>query len=487
MALPHLTLRLKLTLWFLGIFAVVYVGVALGAWLVLEDAADREMNQYLQSAAIGAAEQLRRAGFVPPNDLAPFQPIDRQFVILALRDPSGAVVASSPNVDAAALPPIDSGERDDDIVLHELDGGQSQSLLGRAMESRAVTLRFNLPDQGVHYLDVARTASVDSVGRGLLLWIVCAGAAAALVASSMVAWLVAGRAVEPLRQVAAAAREVDPAHMETRVRLQSTDPEVERLQSELNDALERLERGYRAQQQFISNVAHDLKTPIAVMLTEAQVYRTDATSSDEAEAYRRSVIEEMRRLSGLVEGFLVLTRTDQSEALARRAPVELNDVVLESVRHCEPEASQFEVKLQVRLPEPDHAGAAPEVFGDADLLCTMLDNLVQNAIRHSPARAQVELSLEVSDGLGVLRVRDFGPGVAPQDIDRIFDRFVRASSERSRSGGTGLGLAIARSVAQSHGGMISVANCPDGGCRFTVTLPLYRPPQPDGTSGDREV
>ncbi|MHC4970493.1 MAG: sensor histidine kinase [Planctomycetota bacterium] len=262
-----------------------------------------------------------------------------------------------------------------------------------------------------------------------------------------------------------------PAAPETRVGIERQEHEITRLQTELNKALGRLEEGYRAQERFISNVAHDLQTPIAVMFTQSQVLSPEASSITEYEEYRRSIEEEMRRLGGLVEGFLTLAQSDQGNALARREPVRVSDIVVESVEHCDPEARLNEVRLVPNIVLADDQ-TDPVLTGDPELLCTMLDNVVRNAIRFSPAHQTVEIKAVCEDREAILTVHDRGPGIPDEYLGKIFNRFVQAPVNAVRPKGTGLGLAIARSVAELHDGRIAARNAPEGGCAFEIRLPL---------------
>jgi two-component system OmpR family sensor kinase len=268
----------------------------------------------------------------------------------------------------------------------------------------------------------------------------------------------------------------------------TTDDEIARLQEELNSALERLEAGFRAQDEFISNVSHELRTPIAVLLTESQVIKLSTQDQARWRAFADQVEEQMQHLGGIVESFLTLTRAGLDQQRLREL-VRINDVVLDSVQSCRAYAARHGVPLVPRLVESEDGEA--QVHGDPELLRTMLDNLVRNAVAHSPEGGAVEIEAVAEDGHLVLRVRDHGPGIPPEYLERVFERFVqvpagkRAAREgRERRAGTGLGLAIASNVAQLHMGTIRAANNPDGGCTFTVALPLAAPTEADPAPAD---
>lgn len=466
------TLRLKLTLWILVIFTVVFFVLLVVTWNLHRRAGREVLDGRLHSLAEGVADALRDA---EPRLLAvgldSFQPVDRTFTILAVCDESGDVLAARRSLEHEALPPLPQGNVAPQVRFVSLEAAQAQRLLGRSIQTRLVTYRYRLPDGRARFLHLVSTADHGLEERAFLYDVLLIGAVGAVIASVIASWVVAGWAVAPLKQLGEAARQIKPERVETRIDVESSDPEVRRLQSELNEALSRLEEGYRAQERFISNVAHDLKTPIAVMLTESQVLRPASASLEEIEAYRDSVVGEMQRLGGLVESFLTLARADQGDVLARMTEVAINDVIVEAGAECDPDAAQQEVRLVINL-DPAAVDVGAMLRGDPDLLRTMLVNLIRNALRYSPAGAAVDVSSLLSDGKIRICVRDRGPGIPDEYLSRIFERFVQVPGGQARAGSMGLGLAIAESVAMLHDGTIGVHNCEDLGCEFTVELPI---------------
>ncbi|MCC6907542.1 MAG: HAMP domain-containing histidine kinase [Phycisphaerales bacterium] len=466
------TLRLKLTLWFLVIFAVVFLALLAAVWQMHRRTGREAIETHLEGLAEGVAGDLRdadaRLGAV---GLVPFQPVDRTFAILAVRDGSGGVIASRWRVDTEVLPALDAPANTRRIAFHRLSGERASRLLGRPLETVMITYRYRTPAGEVRYLDLANLTDLGAAESAFLYDVLLVGALGALLAAAVASWVIAGRAVTPLRQIGEAAKRLDPDHVQDRIAVESPDPEVERLQTELNEALSRIEEGYRAQERFISNVAHDLKTPISVMLAESQVWKPRTASREEINDYRESMIDEMQRLGGMVEGFLTLARADQGEALARMTDVALNDLVVEAVSECDIEAARQHVRLLTRLEANESRGEDAVVRGDPDLLRTMLVNLLRNAVRHSPAGESVRIATSHANGRTRISVQDAGPGVPEEFRHRIFDRFVQVPGNDGSAGGMGLGLAIAMSVARMHGGGIEVHNCRPHGCVFVVDLP----------------
>ena len=463
-----LPLRLELTLWFVTLFATIYLGLIAVVWAIGRNSQDRLLDEALNTVARGVGGLLVDIeGDFSDLDLGPYQPIDREFSLLAVRDGNGVVVASDLRVDTGALPPLPPPDQESAIT--PVNGQVARSLVGRAISTRVVTYRVVSRDGTVHYIDLARATEFGRRQRQLFSDVLFVAGLGGLLSCGAAAWFLVGRATTPFERLAEIARRVGP-ESETRFQSGSGGREIERLQTELNDALGRLEEGYRVRQRFLANVAHDLKTPISVMLTQSQVLQPDGASLDEFRQYRQSMIEELRRLRGIIEGILALSRASQGEALLRRTQFPINTLLAQSALRCKAQADGARVRLKVDMLDEDKSS---ELFGDLDLLCTMLDNLIRNAVRFSPARETVHIDADVDSGRARITVRDHGPGIPEEFLDRIFERFMQVPDENGKiKGGTGLGLAIARTVVEAHGGTIEARNRRRGGCAFTVTLPL---------------
>lgn len=289
-------------------------------------------------------------------------------------------------------------------------------------------------------------------------------------ASAVSGWYIAGIAIEPLRRLRNVASQLGPESINKQLHVDSRSVEVSQLTVELDAARERIRQAFAAQERFLSNISHEIKTPIATLLIEAQTIDKQGLSKSGL-MFVRTAEEEMRKLGKLVESFLTLTRIQDGKGLARMDRVMVNDIVLESVSHCTAQAKIHSVSLHPTLIEDDEYVDAV-VSGDPDLLRTMVDNLVRNAIRFTPRDGRVVIAARVEDGKVKVAVEDEGPGLPPEMLTRIFDRFVQAPEEARKGRGHGLGLAIAQGVAELHGGMIRVENRSEVGARFTIELPL---------------
>lgn len=479
-----LPLRVKLTLWALAVFLGVHLAVS-GGWLAwtrhsAEAALERELEDAARKAVSTILREPQAANDLDAlaSSLASAQLLRRYAVIL--RGERGELVSTSS---------LDPGLQSIEVPAPEL---------ARAEEYHFDSLEVVGDDGQVAVLRVVNVMVPDELGRKLrlqlaartpwpetlgetLLDLVGTSTFFGLFAAGTMAWFLAGRAVAPIQRMARAARAVRPEAITTRLDVDPGNAELVSLQRELNAALARLEEGYRQQGMFISNVSHELKTPIAVLLSQAQVLKQEAREPAELERFVSTVEEEMRTLGRLVESFLVLARASHGEELVRRERSALTDVVVEAAERCAPLARSSGVPLVTKLSLDGGAESVPEIEGDPELLRTMIENLLRNAIRFSPRGASVDLALRCGEREARVIVRDRGPGVAPEWIGRVFEPFVQAPQTNGRGRGSGLGLAIARSVAKSHGGTIDVRNEPDGGACFEIRLPLATA-LPDGAA-----
>jgi signal transduction histidine kinase len=232
--------------------------------------------------------------------------------------------------------------------------------------------------------------------------------------------------------------------------------------------MSRIQDGFVAKERFLTNVSHEIKTPIAVLLIEAQTVNREDCSAD-VRRFMDTVEEEMTRLGKLVESFLTLTRLQSGRGPAMLKRYCVNDLVTDAISSCNTMARQHQVSLQpVLLADEETVDAA--VVGDPDLLRTLVENLIRNSIRFSSAGEPVEVIGEVAGDHVHVRVRDTGPGIPPDRLGTIFDRFAQAHNTERQGRGHGLGLAIAKGIAELHGGTVEAHNRPERGCEFIVRL-----------------
>ncbi|MDO8475532.1 MAG: ATP-binding protein [Candidatus Rokubacteria bacterium] len=278
--------------------------------------------------------------------------------------------------------------------------------------------------------------------------------------------VLAGRALRPVREMSSAARQITAEDLHRRLARRGADDEIDHLADTLNTMLAGLEAAFAQAKRFSADAAHELRTPLTALKGEMEVALRAARSPEEYRRVLHSGLEEVEHLICLVEDLLLFSRS--AAALGPPpARVELEPLVLEALEAGARRAQGTGVTVRADALEP------AAVLGDAGALRRALGNLVDNAVKYTPAGGKVELSLLAGEGQARIVVRDTGIGIDPVDAARIFDPFVRLDAARSRdAGGAGLGLALVRAIVDAHGGVIAVDSAPGAGSRFTISLPL---------------
>ena len=313
------------------------------------------------------------------------------------------------------------------------------------------TLRWLL--LGSFVLTVGAAAVMWAAARSQVPGSIAWALAGALLALAATGWLV-------LRHAAA--------------EMTAKNAEIVEFEARLASKRARIEGYARAQGRFVGNIAHELKTPLTLVLSQIDLLTTSCTDPAAVRRYAKSIAGDMRHLSDLVDSFLRLARPFAQADTRHHVPIFFHDVVVEAVHRSQPLAYDHGVSIVTTLAETSNGDAGLEVMGDAVLLGAMVENLARNAVRFSPRGAKVEVIVETRGESIVLQVRDHGTGIAAENLTSVFDWFFDAATHKRQTTGTGFGLAIVKRVAEHHGGTITLRNRTEGGCEFEITLPRWR-------------
>jgi heavy metal sensor kinase len=284
-------------------------------------------------------------------------------------------------------------------------------------------------------------------------------------------YFLATRSLSPVAAMSARAAEISSSNLNERLPVGSRRDELSALAEVVNGLLERLERAFAQQRRFMADASHELRTPVAVLRTEADVTLSRPARTETE--YRESVSvmrDSAQRLGRIVDDLFLLARADAGHLPLRREPLYLEDVVDEAARAVRNLARERDVRVQL-LPLEDSP-----YDGDADLLGRVLLNLLDNAIKHSSAGGTVTLALTRTAHEYHITVADEGAGISAEAQPHIFERFFRADKARSRTdgdatAGAGLGLAIGRWIAEAHGGRLDLVKSSGSGTEFVLALP----------------
>lgn len=237
------------------------------------------------------------------------------------------------------------------------------------------------------------------------------------------------------------------------------------------------------QGRFVGNVAHEIKTPLAVVLSEAEVLQLRSGDAIAVQAVAKSIVAEVRHLSGLVDSFLELAHPLAQDGTVEHGPVYFSDVVLAAVGRCRGLSNKHNVRMVTLLAPPDNGDPSAEVLGDALLLEVMVENLLRNAVRFSSAGAQVTVRTTADRRSVSLIIQDHGIGIPIEQQQAVFDWFFDAPRRPSGASGIGFGLSITKRIVDHHGGTIALRETPGGGCEFEITLARWWPEADEPAGG----
>jgi len=278
-------------------------------------------------------------------------------------------------------------------------------------------------------------------------------------------WWLVGRALRPVEEISATAGKISAGDLSQRINVAEAKSELGQLAAVLNSTFARLEAAFAQQKQFASDAAHELRTPVTVILTQTQMAlareRDAADYKQAVEACQRAA-QRMRRL---IESLLELARFDAGQEVLKRMDFDFGKTVSDSVELVQTLAEEKSVKI-ISVVSP------LEISGDPERLAQVVTNLLTNAIQYNRPDGEVRVELRLENGLAVLKISDTGQGIAPEDLPRVFERFYRADKSRTGAGNVGLGLSICKAIVEAHGGTIEVASEPNVGTTFTVRLPV---------------
>jgi heavy metal sensor kinase len=275
----------------------------------------------------------------------------------------------------------------------------------------------------------------------------------------------AGRALAPISRIGETAEAMSESNLGLRIDINRTEDELGRVATALNRAFDRLQQAFERQTRFTADASHELRTPLSSMLAELEWAQARPRTDAEYRNALQVCTKAAERMRNVVEGLLTLARADADAAPLQQEPVDLAVLAQETVAAVSSIAASRGITIQI-------SGGPAIVSGDAHRLRELISNLVMNAIQHNQPGGTVTCSISAANGTTSLEVADSGPGIDPQDLPHIFERFYRANKARSRvAGGVGLGLAISKWIADSHGARIRCESRKGRGSSFTVDFP----------------
>ena len=451
------SIRTRLTLWYAGILAGILILFAFGAYAAMSRTLNESLDDGLDDRAfltrgLLAFDETGRPGLDWPED----DPnLDDSFQRIIGVD--GEILFD--NSRAFGDIPLDA-----DALARALTGDSHRGTVDSgAQQARVLTIPIERDGRIVGALQAGEsTKDVTDTLRILLLVFAVALPAALVLATGGGYWL-SSRALAPIDKITRAAHDISERDLSRRLALDLPDDEVWRLARTFDGMIERLDAAFQRQRRFTADASHELRTPLTAIRGQIDVALQRPRDPAAYQQVLATINDQVERMTRLVAGLLMLARTDARALGIERERVDIAGLVRSVADQVRPLAERKGLSL-------DASGSGdPVVSGDGDLLLQLVLNLVDNAIKYTDTGG-VTLAWRAAGGVAQVTVSDTGPGIAPEDQERIFERFYRVDAARTSEGGAGLGLSICRWIAAEHGGDVAVESS-SAGSRFTVSLP----------------
>ncbi len=467
--LSDLPIRWRLTILYGGTLSLVLLVFSTGVYIYFQNSLQRSIDTKLRSIADVISQSMTDV-----RDVSIFQNVEQvlernlgrkpKAKLFQITDSSGKVRAQSSDMEGESI----------NISIASFDRAKAGEIVYETVEKqghprlRVITLPL---------MDRAKTASPSLVqvatsledfdeSMNRLLIILVIGTLTAVGVTIAIGYYMAKKALKPVDKIRKAAVKISFRNLEEYIDIGPRKDELGKLADTFNEMISRLRDAFQRINQFSIDVSHELKTPLTILKGGTEVALRKDRESDEYRALLASHLEEIDRMSRIIDDLLLLSKADTGKMQLNLEDVALRDLVLEVFM----EMKIFAEKKNVELLVGDLAEA--KLKGDELKLRRMLWNIVDNGIKYTPTGGIVEISSAVDAGCVTINVRDTGVGIADEDIKYVFDRFYRADRARKRENGTGLGLSISKWIAEAHKGAIEVESHPPSGSLFSLKLPL---------------
>jgi heavy metal sensor kinase len=455
-----LPIRLRLTAWYFAILAVVLSAFGISAYLAMRHSIRKTVDEELQIRAEGVHQLIERnyqqgAKEDLKEGLREHTELRQGGALMQVSDDQGNWLYRSPIMSDYGVPrPATIPRRATEFMGRDVPLRIWTKKVNVAGQSYLIQTAFEMDD---FYEALNHFALLLYIAIPLLLGCAAAGG-----------YWISTRALAPVDQITQTARSISAQNLSSRLVVPDTGDELQRLSETLNGMLGRLEAAFKKITQFTADASHELRTPVAVMRTRAELSLRKARSADEYRDVIAEVLTELEKTSGLIEQLMFLARADSGAETLHFSATNISEVLREACHQGSALAEAKQIAFQEEIP-----GGSLWIQGDASTLRRLFLILIDNAVKYTPASGKVEVSLRQNDGYAVTEVSDTGIGITQSDLPNVFERFYRADKARTRElGGVGLGLSIGRWITEVHAGTIEVQSSPGRGSIFQIRLPL---------------
>lgn len=449
-------IRARLTGWYFVFLGASLTGFALLAVVLMRQSIYGSVDERLQDRARAVQDLIRRAADEDlPDELREHAELQPGSELLQVSNNSGHFIYRSRRMERLGIPAVQPHSSEFTTAAY---GNRPVRML--ALTTSAAGQQFVIQvgePMGDFHEAISRFRTAVLIVIPLLLLVATAGG-----------YLMSTRALAPVDQITRAAQNITARDLSTRVEVPHTGDEIQRLAQTMNAMLQRIEAAFSRITQFTTDASHELRTPVALIRTQAELALRKSRSEVEYRESLQEVLAESERTSSLIENLMLLARADAGTETLRFEKFDFAELAREAVARGR------------TLAEAKNLGWSTEISteplwveGDALALQRLFLILIDNAVKYTPPNGQIRVGVARDDGRALIEVQDNGIGISDEDLPHIFERFYRADKARSReSGGAGLGLSIGRWITNAHGAEIGVDSAIGSGSTFRVRIPL---------------
>jgi heavy metal sensor kinase len=460
--MKHFSIRIRLTAWYAAVLSVTFCLFGVGMFLAMQHSVNRAVDEQLRSRLRGVQSFLEREG--PVESLEHLREEFQEHLgltfegdLLIVSDDQGNLIYHSgtliPSRTAGGAP-----TEPDEPLFKTIREGQQQV--------RAVLSSVSV-GAGRYTIQMATPMREFNEILERFQWLVLAAMPIVLILASVGGYWMSRKALQPVDEITKSARLISVHNLSQRLSVPETSDELQRLSETLNDMIGRLESAFKRITQFTADASHELRTPVALARTTAELSLRKHRSEAEYREALGQILAELERTTDLIEDLMTLARTDAGAVALQISQIDLVPMIQEVCLRSQMLAETKQLDFQQRIPD-----RSIFIHGDAQVLRRLFLILIDNAIKYTPPGGEVALSFNQENGCAIGEISDSGIGIEPVDISHIFERFYRADKARSRdSGGAGLGLSIAQWIAAAHGASIEVESSLGNGSLFRVRIP----------------
>ena len=476
------SIRFKILAWYMLLLAVTLFSFSIILYGSFSKVLVNNLDDLLSSRAEGVADSVHTYWHDKDSasDMAPFLDIARNWVEEKRKDPElMKVFVQILSVKAERLlstksmpfiAPVPKLDLEDvlagDDSFNSLDGIFAD---GKKAKFRVYTRPIIEDGKVVYLVQAAAPIELISIAAGSLKIILFILLPLTIILAGIPGVLLAGLTLKPVNSMINTLKHITAENLKLKIHIPDTKDEVRRLADTFNDMIERLDRSFSSQQNFIRDISYELKAPLFILRGEIAAALNKPSSEEEYEAILHKGLEELDKFSEMIDNLIVLARFDNSQMPIEIKKVNLTQVIEEVLRCAKDAADQKDIVISSFLQD------VIILDGDEERLKRLFTNLVDNAVKYTRRNGKVVVSAHREKDSADITVSDTGIGIPEDELSYILDRFYQVNRPRSGKGGFGLGLSVAKSIAESHKGKIIVESQPGKGSTFTVALPISYP------------